>query len=113
MNWFLLLVAAVATWQIVEIWHHSLLFANARSYVELMDNRIGELLTCPFCLSNWVGLICVIFLQDYSDYTFQTVFSTLIFSFAAARLSNLFNDLCKQITLTPKGLFDDRTAGEQ
>lgn len=55
-----LVVAGLATWQIVEIWHHSSLFAGVRARVELMDvegarGRLRELLSCPFCLSVWVG----------------------------------------------------------
>lgn len=56
-----LAVAALATWHIVEVWHHSSLFAGVRARVELMDTegaagKLRELLSCPFCLSVWVGL---------------------------------------------------------
>lgn len=56
-----LVIAGLATWHIVEVWHHSSLFAGVRARVELMDvegatGKLRELLSCPFCLSVWVGL---------------------------------------------------------
>jgi hypothetical protein len=52
-----LAVAALATWQVVEIWHHSSLFAPLRARAELLEGRLSELLGCPFCLSVWVGTL--------------------------------------------------------
>ncbi len=50
-----LVVAALATWQAVEIWRHSNLMAPLRARAELREDKLGELLGCPFCLSVWVG----------------------------------------------------------
>lgn len=56
-----LVVAGLATWHIVEVWHHSSLFAGVRARVELMDvegwrGKLREMLSCPFCFSVWVGI---------------------------------------------------------
>jgi len=98
----ILIVAALATWQIVEIWHHSKLFANPRSVVEMWDNWLGELLVCPFCLSQWVALFCVICLGTEEYWLAGPLVSMVIYAFAVARLANLGNDYFKQHTLTPK-----------
>lgn len=47
------LVAALAVWQAVEVWRHSSLFATWRARTELWEGKAGEVLGCPFCLSNW------------------------------------------------------------
>lgn len=52
-----LLVAALATWHAVEVWHHSSLFAGLRARVELWEGFWGKMLTCPFCLSLWMAWI--------------------------------------------------------
>jgi hypothetical protein len=52
-----LLIAAFATWSIVEIWHHSSIMATWRAKTQLWENKLGELLACPFCLSVWVGFV--------------------------------------------------------
>jgi len=54
-----LAVAALATWQAVEVWRHSSLTAGLRARTELWEGKAGELLRCPFCLSVWVGLLAV------------------------------------------------------
>lgn len=51
-----LVVAALATWQVVEVWHHSSLLAPLRARGELLEGRAGELLACPFCLTVWVAV---------------------------------------------------------
>ncbi len=55
-----LLIAALATWEIVEIWHHSDLMAPWRARAELVENKLGKVLTCMFCLSPWVAMVTVI-----------------------------------------------------
>lgn len=101
-----LIVAALATWQIVEIWHHSLLMAPLRSRTEMWNNKLGELLGCPFCLSTWVGLLCVICLGVGEWGLAGRSVSGIIHAFAVARLANLGNDVFKQYCLTPKVTFD-------
>lgn len=61
MTFIELLIAALATWEIVEIWHHSELLSPWRARIELMENKLGKLLTCMFCLTPWVALVVVIF----------------------------------------------------
>ena len=97
-----LIVAALATWQIVEIWHHSLLMAPLRSRAEMWDNKLGELLSCPFCLSVWVGLCCTAGVTFAAMYGLEYV----IMAFAVSRLANLGNDVFKTYCLTPKVGFD-------
>tara|TARA_Y100000004_G_scaffold183199_1_gene230757 strand:+ start:461 stop:790 length:330 start_codon:yes stop_codon:yes gene_type:complete len=102
-----LIIAALATWQIVEIWHHSSLMAGPRSLVEMWDNKLGELLSCPFCLSPWVALICVSCLE-IQEYGFAgQAAGVVIMAFAASRLANLCNDYFRKVNRTPKIRFDD------
>jgi hypothetical protein len=97
-----LIVAGLATWQIVEIWHHSLLMAPLRAHTEMWNNWLGELLSCPFCLSVWVGLFCT------AGVTFAAVYDLeyVILAFAVSRLANLGNDVFKPYCRTPKVGFD-------
>lgn len=101
-----IVVAALATWQIIEIWHHSLLMAPLRSITEMWENRLGELLSCPFCLSPWVGLICI-FSLSLADYGLVGwAIGLPVQAFAVARLANLGNDLFKFCNKTPKFTLD-------
>ena len=103
-------VAVLATWQIIEIWHHSLLFAGLRSRVELWGNKLGELLGCPFCLSPWVALlsVSVLLLPRWLEINGGHVNTLRLvwYAFAVARLANLSNDLLHEKCRTPKP-FDD------
>lgn len=103
-------VAVLATWQIVEIWHHSLLFAGLRSRVELWENKLGELLGCPFCLSPWVALLSVIVLLlplwlELEGW-YVIVARAVWYGFAVSRLANLGNDLFHGKSRTPKPFSD-------
>jgi hypothetical protein len=106
MNTFDLIVAALATWQIVEIWHHSLLFADWRSITEMWDNKLGELLGCPWCLSVWVGFLCAGALHLTSVPLLGPCVTIVLYGFAASRLANLCNDLFKSYCRTPKASVD-------
>lgn len=55
-----LVIAALATWQAVELWRHSELLATWRARTELWEGFFGRLLACPFCLSVWVGGIAAL-----------------------------------------------------
>lgn len=101
-----LITAALATWQIVEIWHHSLLMAPLRSRTEMWNNKLGELLVCPFCLSVWVGLFCTAGLKYAYLGTAVQILSVVIHAFAVSRLANLGNDYFKTYCLTPKVSID-------
>lgn len=94
-----IIIAALATWQIIEIWHHSLLFAPIRSITDCWQNKLGELLHCPFCMSPWVALICLAGLQEFGFVSFIT--QGVVYVFAASRLANLGNDVFKIWNLTP------------
>jgi len=100
------IIAALATWQIVEIWHHSLLMAPLRARTEMWVNKIGELLSCPFCLSIWVALFCVAVLSLAEYGLAGRCGSIAIHALAVSRLANLGNDFFKQHSLTPKASFD-------
>ncbi len=103
-----LIIAALATWQTVEIWHHSALMALPRSHAQLIDGFVGKLLTCPFCLSVWVGgffiasaSVSVVLLEKH-----YVIAGVLLLSpantLALSRLANVANDLMYHQTRTPK-----------
>ena len=94
-----LIAAALATWQIVEIWHHSLLMAGPRAITELWVNRLGELLSCPWCLSVWVGFACVGL--PALPGSAGSFFTLLVHAFAVSRLANLGNDVFHEYCRTP------------
>jgi hypothetical protein len=100
------IIAALATWQIVEIWHHSLLTAPLRVRTEMWTNKLGELLSCPFCLSIWVALLCVVVLSLEEYGLAGQCGSVVIHAFAVSRLANLGNDFFKQHSLTSKATLD-------
>ena len=103
-------VAVLPTWQIIEIWHHSLLFAGIRAHVELWENKLGELVGCPFCLSPWVALLSVVVLllplwlglEAWYVVTGRVIW----YAFAVSRLANLGNDLFHGKSRTPKPFGD-------
>lgn len=103
-----LLVAALATWQAVEVYHHSHLFASVRARAELLENKVGELLACPFCLSVWVGFVAVISIQadveEQNLWTWLLVVVVKVFGYglAVARVANLANDITYRWCRTPK-----------
>ncbi len=102
-----LLIAALATWQIVEIWHHSTLMAPLRARTEMWQNKLGELLSCPWCLSVWVGLVCGVVLAFADASWASRVGSVVIHGFAISRLANLGNDVFKSFCRTPGFRLDD------
>ena len=103
-------IAVLAVWQIVEIWHHSLLFAPARSHVELWESKLGDLLGCPFCLAPWVSLLCVVslLLPAWLEFSSWYVLTSkcIIYAFSVSRLANLCNDFVHNKTRTPKPYAD-------
>jgi hypothetical protein len=101
-----LIVAALATWQIVEIWHHSLLMAPLRARSEMWQNKLGELTSCPWCLSVWVGFACSGVLALAATHWPAGAARVVVYGFAASRLANLGNDFFKAYCLTPRLRFD-------
>lgn len=97
-----LFVVALATWQAVEIWRHSTLFADWRSITETWDNKLGELLSCPWCLSVWVGIVFCLLLHFSEVWLIGIISQTFIYGLAVSRLANLGNDYFKQYCRTPQ-----------
>lgn len=94
-----LLVAALATWQAVEIWRHGAIFATRRASMESawrtgFRGWLSSLLLCPFCLSVWVGWLT--WIMTMSSWTFW-----LVAGLAASRLANIANDSTHHICRTP------------
>lgn len=91
-----LIVLALAVNQVVEIWHHSSLFARPRSALQLragdpdllptkLLEKPVEMLLCPWCFSVWVALTL------YLAFFFAGG-KTLICVLAIARGANMIND---------------------
>lgn len=102
MIWFNLIVAALAAWQAVEIWHHGKIFAEARAIVELWDDTgfrgfVGAVLSCPLCLSVWVGLVTALIM-----FWAVPMLDIIVCGLAVARLANLGNDLVHRWCRTPR-----------
>lgn len=99
-----LVVAMLATWQLVEIWHHSRIMAPWRARMELREDWIGELLGCPYCLSVWCGWFCGLVLWGATGDGGGTILRALwdwvmlvpriaLSGLAISRAANLGNDL--------------------
>jgi hypothetical protein len=106
MNIVHLLVATIATWQIVEIWHHSYLFEKLRARAESLDNWLGNLLSCPFCLAVWVAAFCVLVFYIVEGlvgggHTWTHALGLPLYMLAVSRLANLGNDLSHEWCRTP------------
>lgn len=97
-----LLLVTLATWSIVEIWHHGSIFESPRSMLfrwslkkitklSVVPRWIGALFSCPFCLSVWVALILSL--------TYRFTYPIII-AFAACRLANLANDLTQRFNVS-------------
>jgi hypothetical protein len=103
-----LIISALATWQAIEIWHHSSLFNPLRARLENYQSRVVELLRCPFCLSPWIALLCVLVLDLGADletggHRLTVLLITApIYALAASRLANVLNDLTAGFNRTPK-----------
>ena len=112
---FEIIVAALATWEIIEIWHHSLLFAPLRSRVELWENKLGELLGWPFCLAPWIGALSVLVLCGSELFGWTTWPAVILawYAFAVARLANLGNDYFRDKCRTPTPYGDLFTYNEE
>lgn len=93
-------VVGLATWQICEIWNHGSIFYEWRQKCEVLDELWwAQLLSCMFCLSNWVALLCGM-LAIWSIKV-NLWFALPLVMFAGARLANLGNDIFKKNSLTP------------
>src|SRR5579872_7471897 len=95
-------LCVLATWAIVECWWHGKFFGPARAWLEALPPRWGtELLLCPFCLSHWVSLGVVTFMEfatwkglgpERMGGWFAVAGLIVLKAFAVTRLANLAND---------------------
>jgi len=100
------LVAALATWQAIEIWRHGSIFHDWRARLEAREEGFfTDLLLCAFCLSPWVGTLSVIavFSLAFGSDNFEWHYLAAVpfLGLAAARLANLLNDLGRPYCRTP------------
>jgi len=93
-------ITVFATAEVIEIWHHSHLFANLRAQVEVHDGFWSQLIKCPFCMAPWVALMLSVWEWAKNSNNFPV--SLLVFALAAARAANLLNDLTHSFCRTPK-----------
>lgn len=111
MTFVTLSIAALATWEIIEIWRHSSLMAKWRAITETWDNFFGRVLHCAFCLTPWVSwFVCLIVVVPVPawDGTLATIAVPIVtlsqfvvLGFAVARLANIGNDLTRDKCRTP------------
>lgn len=100
--------AALAVWQIINIWHHSSLFSTKRAVVECWDDWRTDLLRCPFCLSPWVALVVVLWMGLVNRLigpglpALSFVLLSPIHAMAVSRVANVLHDLMKGRDRTPK-----------
>jgi len=111
-----LVIAALATWEIIEIWRHGSIFADRRAYAQAegYGHFLRRLLDCGFCLSPWVAfllVLCPLTLSLAVDpprhwlagsvWAFFLLWRYAVYAFAVARLANLGNDLTHSWCRTP------------
>ena len=96
------IVLGLAVWQIVEIWHHGSIFAGRRADLEIEDSFKASLLSCPFCLSTWVGWFVAAMIALAGLTAWLGFLKILVAGLAAARLANLGNDLFHDRCRTPR-----------
>lgn len=98
-----LLLVSLATWQAVEVLHHSTGYRlpEIRDWGETHEWAI---LSCAWCQSVWVGTTLWLLLT-YAD----AAGLVLVGGLAASRLANLYNDLTHGFCRTPRAsrLADD------
>lgn len=105
MTWFSVFISAIATWQVIEIWRHSSLFADFRARLELYNNYLSNLFLCPWCLSVWVGFGFT-GLAVTSEILENSLFLIPAFAFTVSRLANVANDYFHRWCRTPRNIFN-------
>lgn len=102
-----LLIAGLATSQIVEIWLEGTIFSTLQaSFKRTRDHpaerwvwrKLADLLTCFFCLMPWVGLGVMTVLLTFEQSSYQRL---PVYMFAVARVAHLINDVRARIS-TPE-----------
>lgn len=79
--WFELLVAVLASWQVVETYENGSLFARIRAWADANHERslVAELLWCMFCFSHhppyllWIWIFVAWLYRDGVGYWMQIV----------------------------------------
>jgi hypothetical protein len=99
-----LTVAGVAANGAVEVWHHGSLFRRPRARMAASDSFLGRLLSCPFCLSVWVGAACVLGVVAPLAADLGWGLRLPVLGLAAARTAQLLNDYTKAATRPPADL---------
>lgn len=101
-------IAPLAATHLVEVVHHGSIFRRLRSWARRnktdkekgpVRRWLGELISCPFCLSHWAGAAVVILVVGavlLSPYV-----SLPVWWLALVRLANLINDVTKPISRSP------------
>ena len=102
-------VLALGTWQTVEVLHHSKLCYDLRIRMEKVGGFMGDVTSCPFCLSHWVAIFYGIGLGI--PVLNQPIFIWLLL-LAAVRLANLGNDLTWSYNRTPRYQGEDNGNNE-
>lgn len=101
-----LIIAALAVWEIIEIWKHGSIFASWRDYIDNywrgpVSGWFAELLSCGFCLAPWVAL-CVVEGMYYDELFRVENTRMIVYFLAVARLANLGNDMTHFLCRTPR-----------
>jgi hypothetical protein len=100
---FILVVFGV--WQSVEICHHSQAGTVWRCLAKFLTlwpkpfKFIGDGMSCPYCYSNWFGLIYAF--SAVQPTTFLQGVLAFVMGIGAARCANLFNDYFHPYCRTP------------
>jgi len=94
--WFIISCAAV--WQLTEILHHSAAGNWWRSLGKYFEKNkatkwLGELMSCPFCYSNYLGIFFVGIGACVMFNPFFAMAVAIVGGLAAARAANMANDL--------------------
>ena len=100
-----ILIAFLATWEAIEIWHHSVIMAGWRARAELTEGRLHSLLTCPFCMAPWVAwfFVAVMLCTRYwLGLEMGWPILLPVYGLAVARLANLGNDVFHAWCRTPR-----------
>ena len=104
LNWFNLIVVALAAGAIIEVWHKGSVFSTARAYTQAWQDVIPhdsprglllELINCPFCKSYHVPfyLFLLLLAGTWFGGTFDFIVRLLLCSLAATRLGNVIDGL--------------------
>lgn len=93
-----LAVAGLAANGAVEVWHHGSLFRRPRARFAVGTSFLARLLTCPFCLSVWVGTACGLAALAPLASDWGWGLRLPVFGLAAGRLAQLTNDAAKTYT---------------